>query len=53
VYEEIRLIAGQFLQKLAGTTRPKAVPKEVKIDVRIGTSSIPVFAINDLRFRRM
>ena len=34
-------------------TRPKTVPKKVKFDVRIGTFSLPVFAINDLRFRRM
>src|ERR1017187_3079958 len=34
-------------------TRPKTVPKEVKFDVRIGTFSLPVFAINDLSFRRM
>src|ERR1022692_5127189 len=34
-------------------TGPKTVPKEVKFDVRIGTFSLPVFAINDLSFRRM
>ena len=34
-------------------TGPKTVPNEVKFDIRIGTFSLPVFAINDLRFRRM
>ena len=34
-------------------TRPKAVPKEVKFDVRILAFALPVFAVDDLGFRRM
>src|SRR6201994_500328 len=34
-------------------TRPKAIPKKVKFDVRIFTFSLPVFAVDDLGLRRM
>src|SRR5437588_256523 len=34
-------------------TRPKAVPKKVKCDVRIRAFPLLVFAVDDLGFRRM
>src|SRR5215472_9947065 len=33
--------------------RPKAIPEEIKFDVRVLASTVPVFAVDDFGFRRM
>src|SRR5215470_12934574 len=32
---------------------PKAIPEEVELDIRIRAFAVPVFAVDDLGFRRM
>ena len=33
--------------------RPKAIPEEIKFDIRVLAPALPVFAVDDLGFRRM
>ena len=40
-------------RELRNQPRPKAVSEEVKFDVRILAFAVPVFAVDDLGFRRM
>src|ERR1035441_2119182 len=40
-------------RRTADQTRAKAVPEEVKFDVRILAFTLPVFAVDDFGFRRM
>src|SRR5664279_5554108 len=43
----------RFIPETLNQTGPKAVPKEVKLDVRIGAFALSVFAVDDLGFCRM
>ena len=43
----------RVVPRVSNLSGPKAVPEEVKLDVRIRASALSVFAVDDLGFRRM
>jgi hypothetical protein len=43
----------ELSRETSDPTRPKAIPKKVKLDVWVFAFSLSVFAVDDLGFRRM